>query len=342
MHYSLDYVQRGDGTAVAIADEDDWATGVSRNSNIGVKGSEDLGNGLKAIFKIENQINQAVGFRNTYVGLSGDFGTVLMGRHDTPYKISTGSLDLFGDTVGDYNAVIGTHNGALAFDERAPQTVAYISPNMNGLTLAAALVSVTVDEGALNDETQAASLAAMYSNGPIFASLAYETFEDGAAALGQRPAVAPVPAGLGHGTNVAATTNTISEAWKLGLGYKMDNFSLGFVWEDITGNSGTFATNRGQENWMLNGSYAMGNNVFKVQYAEADRGGVGTDYSTWALGLDHNMSKRTKVYGMYATIDNASASTATLYNGDGADQNYGGTVAGGDADVVSVGIQHSF
>lgn len=65
------------------------------SNRLGVKGSEDLGNGLKAIYQIELGFsisdslnngavnNEAITMRNTFVGLAGNFGTVLMGRHDT-------------------------------------------------------------------------------------------------------------------------------------------------------------------------------------------------------------------------------------------------------------------
>src|SRR5258706_2051132 len=80
----------------------------SNSSNIGFKGVEDLGGGLKAIFQIESAIgfdNQATfgtntangtavgggfGTRNTNVGLSGNWGTVFAGQWDTPYKILSG------------------------------------------------------------------------------------------------------------------------------------------------------------------------------------------------------------------------------------------------------------
>jgi predicted porin len=45
----------------------------------------------------------SIGTRNTFIGLAGGFGTFVMGRHDTPYKIATGKYDIFGDTIGDYN-----------------------------------------------------------------------------------------------------------------------------------------------------------------------------------------------------------------------------------------------
>ncbi|WP_175425683.1 porin [Trinickia violacea] len=86
------------------------ANGAITNSRWGLKGSEDLGNGLKAIFRLENGFepqngemdsNRLFG-RYAYVGLSGGFGTVEMGRQTTE------GFNLFGDldplTVGNYTA----------------------------------------------------------------------------------------------------------------------------------------------------------------------------------------------------------------------------------------------
>ena len=71
----------------------------SNASRFGVKGSEDLGDGLKAIYQIEVRWNVNGneagggggvfnGTRNSNVGLQGDFGTVFLGIWDTPYKVS--------------------------------------------------------------------------------------------------------------------------------------------------------------------------------------------------------------------------------------------------------------
>ena len=223
MHYSIDYA---DATNLGGADDEDWATAPSRASRLGVKGTEDLGNGMKAIFKIESQVGAVLGGRNTYVGLSSDKGTLLLGRHDTPYKVATGKIGLFGDTAADSNVVMGTvqSNGgySLSYDERRPLLAMYVSPNMNGFSIAAAVTSNSVAEAAGNDETEGASLAAMYNNGPFFAALAYETYEDGAAVFGNA-----------SGTNAAAGNNTDSDAVKIGLGYKANGFSVGFIHENI-------------------------------------------------------------------------------------------------------------
>ena len=72
----------------------------SNSSNIGFRGSEDLGNGLKAIFQIESSINidtgaGGLGSRNSNVGLSSNWGTVFYGLWDTPYKNITLKADPF-------------------------------------------------------------------------------------------------------------------------------------------------------------------------------------------------------------------------------------------------------
>jgi predicted porin len=76
------------------------ANGAVINSHFGLHGTEDLGNGLKAVVELENNFNPQNGsmgdsgrlFDSTAnVGLSGDFGAVTFGRQDTPlfYKLIT-------------------------------------------------------------------------------------------------------------------------------------------------------------------------------------------------------------------------------------------------------------
>ena len=82
----------------------------SNDSRMGFKGSEDLGNGLSTIYQVEVDLDGSGpgadlawqnGLRNTYIGVASNWGTVLTGKHDTPYKIVGRKLDLFGDTRGD-------------------------------------------------------------------------------------------------------------------------------------------------------------------------------------------------------------------------------------------------
>lgn len=137
-----------DGSTV----EDNW-TMASRASRLGFKGSEDLGGGLKAIYQMEFTVNMDGnesgaagqdggdgwgGQRNTFIGLSGDWGTVVVGRHDTPAKMAfyAAGTDVLGDSIIDLNSgTVGVFN-----EFRADNAIAYVSPNFSGFTVAAAIV----------------------------------------------------------------------------------------------------------------------------------------------------------------------------------------------------------
>jgi len=254
---------------------------ISNTSRIGFKGTEDLGGGLKAVWQIESALsgngdamggsNRGLGTRNTFVGLAGGFGTVLMGRHDTPYKLGTASLDIFADTIADYNlGRLGVDMIDATQDWRDSQALAYISPTWSGFHFAVAAVmgngetnASGLDSGKTVDATSA---TAVYMNGPLFASLSYQ--------------------------DVDVVDSTF---WKLGVGYTFGDAKVGFIYED--GNYG----NWDRHSWILNGTYNMGAIALKAQYGDVntDTG----DGKNWSLGADYNLSKRTTAYFVYSKSD---------------------------------------
>ena len=269
-------------------------TVLDNTSRIGFKGSEDLGGGLKAIWQIESALGSngqsAIGFtsastaaglgtRNTFVGLAGGFGTVLAGRHDTPYKLGTASLDIFGDTIADYN--LGRAGGVSLIDNsqdhRNGQALAYISPTWSGFHFAAAVVMSNAADGgsvadlATADTVDAVSATGVYMNGPLFASLSYQT-----------------------------TQALDSEAWKVCVGYSFGDTKVGFIYENVDKFS---VAGFDRNSWLLNVTHTMGPIVLKAQYGQAkvDTSAVNTaDQDMWAVGVDYNLSKRTAVYAAYA------------------------------------------
>ncbi len=340
LHYSLDSIdldsaigvgQAGQQSAMQGTGADPLALGYdgegvnSHNSRFGIKGSEDLGNGLSLVFQMEFQISGddlnintvLSNNRNTYVALAGSWGVAGIGQVDTPLKSSTGSLDLFNETVGDYEQ--------LGFNDiRVPDAIFYMSPNWNGFSFVAGLVfpSEIVGAGAGNqaDGMEAVSVAGMYSNGPWYASLAYEDI------TGEF-----VDSILGVGDNHDF------DKWRLGLGYTANGWHVGFVYEDrhIDDLTAHGFTDNDSDSWQLSASYTAGNNTFKVAYGEADEWGVTgiptsagrdlyaiNDAEQWSLGVDHKLSNRTKVYAAY-----------TDYSEDTANQ---------DWDALSLGIVHQF
>ncbi len=281
---------------IAIQDTDvtDSTPGVVDNtSRIGFKGSEDLGGGLKALWQIEQGLGStsatsgvgtgALASRNTFVGLSGGFGTVLMGRHDTPYKLGTGRLDIFGDTIADYNT--GRLDGVQLLDNihdaRSPSAVAYISPTWSGFHFAAA--GVVADAAGDDDAVDAISLTGVYENGPLFASLSYQSMYD---AL------------------VTATGTEDDSAWKLGVGYAFGDTKVGFVYENLD--------EVDRDSWLLNVAHGMGPITLKAQYGQVDFGGA--DQDQLAIGADYALSKRTTAYFVYGQGDADTNSDVSGWN----------------------------
>ena len=252
------------------------SAGGGRANRLGVKGSEELGGGLKAIYQIEiginandtnnNLVNNAdtFSYRNTFVGLAGGWGTALMGRHDTPLKISTGKLDLFADTLADMNATVGFH------DLRADNVFAYISPSFGGFTLAGAVVPAggSTALGSLNTESDQInggwSVAGIYSNGPFYASAAYESlnaemFNTNANNYGCLPPV------LGQ-TSSCGTSDSDWTKWRFGLGLlDWNGFSLTAIYEHHDDIAGSNAYVTGPAYAPLDSTYpgaALGYNYF--------------------------------------------------------------------------------
>jgi predicted porin len=340
MHFSLDYFDNDSGNL--FQDESDFVTGMSRQSRIGFKGGEDLGGGNKAVWQIETVYNTAannaggsLSMRNTFVGLAGDWGTALVGRHDTPYKLSTGKIDLFTDRAADYNVLMGNAAGSNRFDQRAPQTIAYITPNFSGFTGAIAYVShyfngnpTSNNQGTIsptNTNDEAISLMGTYDNGPLFLAAAYEQHA---------------------GRNFTGVANTVggANAWKIGGAYKFGNSTVGAIWETMEGEQANSVLSR--DAWYLNFSHAFGANVVKVAYGQADDsdapGSDGADH--WAIGLDHNLSKRTALYGLYAQTDNDAGGRYGLHSQQHVGDSYAGSgvAAGSTPKVFSVGVIHKF
>src|SRR3569623_1187098 len=97
---SLDFVSNYD---IDTANKDSTVSLTSNYSRLGIKGDEDLGNGLTALWQIEQVVEFDTGAafthaRDTYDGMGGGFGSVLAGHLSSPYRASTSALDPFLDT----------------------------------------------------------------------------------------------------------------------------------------------------------------------------------------------------------------------------------------------------
>ena len=299
----------------------------SHSSRIGVKGSEDLGNGLTAVYQAESSVDMDNGGfgdfdRNTFVGLAGDFGTVVVGQHDTPYKKATGKVEIFGDTHADYNGLFDSGH-----DARADNVIAYVSPDMNGFTVFAAYVTDLVDDnlvdttstsGTVAQENSAISISGTYKSGPLYAALAVQS-------LGER------------GAANAPSANHDADATKLALGYNLNATDLGFVYEDADGGG----SNNDQTRMYFSVKHDMGNDMsLKAAYGIADDVGNNADTGATflALGVSKDMTKNAEFYALYTAIDNDKNATFDL----DAVGSAGAAGTGPAASAIAVGVNLKF
>jgi predicted porin len=218
-----------------------------------------------------------------------------MGRHDTPLKLSTGKLDLFADTMADYNGTIGFQ------DLRADNAVAYISPSFSGFTLAAAIVPGGMSTGGAGQNIDSDSIAAgysiagIYSNGPFYGSVAYESLGT-EQLMSTNTALLPCAANpILLGTAQVGTQTLCNKSdddltkWRVGLGLlDWNGFSLTGIYEQQDGllagqryQSVGFSDPRWgglsymlplgadeRELWQIQAGYRFGNFQFKAMYGE--------------------------------------------------------------------------
>jgi len=341
-----------DTTSTSVGNAADSRTQISSNvSRIGVKGSsEDLGGGMTAIWQMEGQVNLDDGTgvsgagtslfnRNTFAGLTGGFGTVVLGRHDTPYKMSTRKLDMFADTIADNRSIMG--NG---HDARLSNVLAYLSPDISGFNAAVALVLGTDNTfgGAATTETSATSLSLQYGMDAWSVILANQTIDS-------TDSVVP-----GNKYNSSAT--------KLGGTFAMDMFSVGLVYEMLADKDGA-GTKVEKNDIYIGGKVKVGDaGAVKLGYTMASEWKVGgvtgknSEGSQVSLGYDHALGKNTTVYALYSSVSNGTVNGTSCgggcvvpsygLNGGGStgDTAPGPLVAGGvgNPNAVAFGIKHSF
>lgn len=299
----------------------------SNASRIGFKGAEDLGGGLKVIWQIESGVNLDEGGdsfsgRNSFIGLSGGFGTALIGTHDTPLKLVGRKVDLFGDTMADSRNVLGGGS-----DMRAKNVVAYITPDISGFGIAAAYTTdpkaegtnITADQiaraaGDTGDQNDngAYNLNATYTNGPLFL-------------------------GLGYGDGDFHENNNLGAHIRAAAGYSFGNFKLvgqyDSLEDDTSGDTGV----GDYDAWMVGGAYTMGNIVFKANYMEGEYDNAELEPNQWTIGADYNLSKRSSVYALYAKSEDV-----ILGSGGGSSDRIVSGDASGDNSVFSIGMIHNF
>jgi len=310
----------------------------------GIQGTEDLGGGLKAGFKLEQDVfpvNGNTGVsgaslgatssgafdRTSLLSLSGNFGTVAFGRDYVPTFLMIAGNDVFGQTR------LSTVGLAAATGSSVDKQFIYTSPSFSGVV---AKLSYGNTDSSVATEVVARNnnLTVTYANGPLNVGLGWGTQE----AVGNG-----VAAGTAVGfTSIngavwatAAGQSTKAETTALVAAYDFGSFKLygNFITAKFNPNTAASLdltkteTNLGVSVPMgkitLLGQY--GRNTYNTTLAAATVGAQGdSSGNDWALGADYALSKRTTLFvktGVVNKFDGTAAptgvaNTSTTINGD--------------------------
>lgn len=294
------------------------------SSLLGVRGTEDLGGGLKAFFQLETQFkpdqNDTVfAARNSGVGLQGGWGSLLLGRWDTPLKTTTIAIDPYGDlNLGGWTAAMnggGVNNVRGQFDIREQNVVQYWSPLWAGFAFRLSYMANEGRTATVNPRSNGASVT--YTGGPVYVGYAYHELKD--ATFGGT-AVLP-----------KQTANAVFGSFTFGP------IKLGGAYEQF---KRTNLTN--QKAWAGNVVWTFGNNQLIYQY-QTTRNGLAASAAqpkctVHAPGYQYNFSRRTFFLATYTKIDNNAAGTCNF--------SVGGTpltiTAGQDPQGIAAGFRHIF
>lgn len=251
------------GIARNIGD-DTWVMQQGSGSRLGLRGSEDLGGGLKAIFNIEHRFSADTGTASStfwggrsVLGFEGGFGTVTLGREYTPARNVANAVDPWGgDTVASNE---GNLLGGFS-PTRKNNSLTYTSPNFSGLRGQA---QVELDEVAGNDTKATYGLSLSYAAGPL--SVAY---------------------GFDKSAKEDSTWNLLSGGYDFGMAKLLAAFG--------TGKDGDGVKHR---SYLVGATAPLGAGQLRVSYSRLESRNPDEDLSSkFGVGYHHPLSKRTTVY----------------------------------------------
>jgi predicted porin len=294
---------------VGFAVEDNGTTSTTRmdSSNLngnrwGLKGAEDLGGGLKAIFVIESGFSLDTGAqasatslfnRQSYVGVSGGFGTVKFGRQMNSVYSNSGTFDPFGDALAGDTARLLNYQGSRTDNAI---TYAYAASGFRGEF-----------QYALGEVAGNSSASRMiggfvgYKNGPIDVVL---TTQD-----------------TRNATDTDSTKVTL-----LGGNYNF-GFAKAFLTFDMEKGTGTTDL----RHLVVGATVPIASGSLMLSYIQRqDQVVDDKDAEQFAIGYTYDLSKRTALYTSYSRLTNDAKSSVKVVK------------AGDTNSLFNLGVRHFF
>ncbi len=277
-------------------------------SQLGFRGTEDLGDGLIAQYKIEGGINVDTGIgtipgpgyaftRQSFVGLeSKNWGKVNLGRQYTPIFGVTYTADPLGNNAIFSPVLLWAQTdaqpGLSAWAARADNALAYSSPS--SLPVVGTVMYGPGEAPTVNNLTNSSGnylgASLTYTSGALWLGWGYQNKKSGSAA-------APV----------AVPTESIAQV--LAAKYTVGPFVIGASWGYQSSNTpGSPKANL----LNLNSQYIVGASSFYLSYGSRDVSSSARDQTAVTLGYDYNLSKSTALYARHLSLSNKGNSNVSL------------------------------
>ena len=270
----------------------------------GLKGTEDLGGGLRAEFKLESNFNidtGAIGTNSTLfereanVGIAGGFGTVKLGRQYTAYDALRGATNNVYDSNFATTGTIWT-TGIADYTNRVSNSISYTSPTFGGVS-GAVVYGLGENKTADLSATKNVSLHIKYAAGPLLVGYAYQAEDSRKLA-----ATAPV---------TPADINTAKNKYNLFAG----SYDFGVAKLVAGYNQAKSGATKDKEYQLgvsvpVGGAAAIAAGMSKSKSEVAGNNNDGTGYS---LVGTYNLSKRTTLYAGYENtkVESVNSTTTT-------------------------------
>jgi len=294
-------------------------SGAGATSRWGLTGTEDLGGGLQAGFRLESGFNSDTGTlqvantpfnRESNLWLSSrDYGMLKLGRQfPTIFPLSS-QVDPFALTKLSLLAAIGyaagdLGGGATGIDSRVPKAISYTTPDIGGFSGQAMYGFSSASPS--GSPAHFVGWLAQYANNDLYAGVSYN--------------------------QVRNDQSQRTDHYGAGASYRVGISTLSLAWNRIvpTQPGGLIAST-----YMLGTTTVMGPHVIKAMLVERRVAGAGSKHATGAIaGYEYQFSKRTAAYTRVAWIGNGGASALAL---DAMQPN-----PGHDVFVTAVGLLHRF
>lgn len=296
-------------------------------SFIGFKGSEDLGEGLKAVWQLEQDVSVAGGGatqwgnRESFIGLAGEFGTLRTGRVANQFDDASQAIDPW-----DSNNDVASQLGIFKRHDDMPVSVRYDSPEFSGFSGSVQFVPAqnsksaytpayfTADPNDQNKITRVPAVVGKPGSDVYYAGLNYKNggfagnyaFKYAKHANVGRDAFELFL--LGSGSDEAKGTDPLKnhQVHRLTGGYEEGGLNLALAAQlDLSENADK--TKNSTTEIAATASYRFGNAVPRISYAhgfdfiERGKKGENTSYDQIIAGVDYDFSKRTSaiVFGAW-------------------------------------------